>query len=94
MPSKDSLSRVDRTQRFSVEIVERAGRRHRHHSHSAISESRPSPIERLPIIIAGLNGIGHKDVIKDMLAVRILACHHASMNRFRRAAIRSERPEG
>ena len=44
-----------------------------------------TPLELLPIVIAGLSGIAPRDVMEGMLAAQMLACHHASMDCFRRA---------
>ena len=44
-----------------------------------------TPLELLPIVIAGLSGIAPRDAMEGMLAAQMLACHHASMDCFRRA---------
>lgn len=39
----------------------------------------------LPIVFEGLHGIAPKDVIEEMLAAQMLACHHAAMDCYSRA---------
>jgi hypothetical protein len=44
--------------------------------------------------VAGLVGIGPKDELEGMLATQLIACHHASMECFRRAMIGEQTFEG